>query len=101
MVSSADSTLDEGPEALDRVRVGIALDVDLGGMVNPLALVASLGHALPVDGGPVGVDHGFGNDPGLEAWHKDRCLGVRDHMGSNPTVALNHLKDRGPVLVRP
>src|SRR2546422_1252448 len=56
MVDAPNPALEQGEEPLDGLRVGVALNVDAGRVVDPPMRVTPLAHAL-VDGGLVGEDH--------------------------------------------
>lgn len=61
MVDAANAALQQAPKALNRVGVGVAGNVDLSSVVDPLVLVALTGKRL-VGGEFVAVNRGARDD---------------------------------------
>src|SRR2546426_1132505 len=96
MVDAANAALEEGEEALDGLRVSVALDVDAGRVVDPPMRVTPLAHPA-VDGGLVGKDHRAREDVFLDVGINLERGGSADVPRHDVTLALDHRKDRALI----
>src|ERR1700674_783552 len=98
MVSTADAPLEQAPKAFDGVCVNVAIDVDLGGVMDAPVLIATRLQRL-VRPQFVGVDGGAWQHVSLN--HRHECAGfhVVSDEGTNLSAALHHSKDRRFVLI--
>ena len=94
VVGSVHAALGVAPERLNSVRVGRTIHVDLGGVVDPLMLVASLGQRV-VAGHLVAEDSAGWKHVSVNEREQSLGLDIGNHFGNNLAFALHNASNDG------
>src|SRR5439155_1531957 len=92
VMSATDASFEQAEEAVDGLRVYVAVNVDLGVMLDPAVGVAGLAEpfvALPF----VGEDHGAGKDELAHLGVQNRAATIRHDLGADTAAPLDRTKD--------